>query len=92
MQALEQVASMHFELGELPDAVRFGQLALNSDPCCEPIHRMLMRCYASQHRQQLVSRQYRVCVTALQDELGVPPGEETVQLFRKLTSAPHGRF
>jgi DNA-binding SARP family transcriptional activator len=92
MQALEHIASIHFELGELPDAVHFGLLALGSDPCCEPIHRMLMRCYASQHQQHLVSRQYRVCVTALRDELGVPPGEETVRLFHRLTSAPQGPF
>lgn len=85
LQALEDVAQTHFELGELPEAVRYGQLAISNDPCCEPIHRMLMRCYASQHQQQLVSRQYRVCVTALRDELGVSPGEETVQLFRQLT-------
>jgi SARP family transcriptional regulator, regulator of embCAB operon len=83
--ALEHLAEIHFELGELSEAVRFGQLAVSSDPCCEPMHRMLMRCYASQHQQQLVSRQYRVCVTALNNELGVHPDEETVQLFRKLT-------
>ena len=85
VQALGHVAEIYFELGELPEAVRFGQLAISNDPCCEPIHRMLMRCYASQHQQQLVSRQYRVCVTALRAELGVSPGEETVQLFRQLT-------
>jgi len=84
--ALEQVAEIHFALGELSEAVRFGRLALSTDPCCEPMHRMLMRYYASEHRQQLVSRQYRVCATALNDELGVHPDEETVQLFRKLTA------
>jgi DNA-binding SARP family transcriptional activator len=87
VQALGHVAEIHLQLGELPDAVRFGQLAVSNDPCCEPTHRMLMRYYASQHQQQLVSRQYHVCVTALHDELGVPPSEETIQLFRKLTSA-----
>ena len=85
--ALEQVAEIHFDLGELPEAVRFGQLAVSSDPCCEPMHRILMRCYASQHQQQLVTRQYRVCVAALNDELGVHPDEETIQLFRTLTAA-----
>jgi DNA-binding SARP family transcriptional activator len=85
LQALEHVAEIHFELGELPEAVRFGQLAISNDPCCEPIHRMLMRCYASQHQQQLVSRQYRICVAVLHDELGIPPSEETVQLYRQLT-------
>ncbi len=83
-QALEEIAKIHFELGELSDAVEFGQLAISNDPCSEAIHRLLMRCYASQHQQQLVSRQYRVCVTALRDELGVPPSDETTQLFRQL--------
>jgi DNA-binding SARP family transcriptional activator len=86
LQALEQLAEIYFELGDLPDAVRLAQLAVSSDPCCEPVHRMLMRCYASQNQQQLVSRQYRFCVSALKDELDVSPTEETVQLFHKLTS------
>ncbi len=84
-QALEHVAEIHLERGEIPDAIQFGQLAVSNDPCCEPIHRMLMRCYASQHQQQLVSRQYRICVAALRDELGVSPSAETVQLFRELS-------
>jgi DNA-binding SARP family transcriptional activator len=87
LQALEHVADAYRDLGELTAAVRFGQLAISTDPCCEPAHRLLMRCFASQHQQQLVCRQYRFCVTALQDELGVRPGEETVQLFRSLTTA-----
>ena len=44
-----------------------------------------MRCYASQHQQQLVGRQFRLCVAALRDELGVAPSGETIQLFRALT-------
>lgn len=84
-QALEDIAKIHFELGELSEAVAFGQLAITNDPCSEAIHRLLMRCYASQHQQQLVNRQYRVCVAALRDELGVPPSVETTRLFRELT-------
>jgi len=83
-QALEGIAEIHFRLGELADAQRFGQLALGHDPCSESSHRLLMRCYASQHQQQLVGRQYRVCVAALRDELGVTPSDETVKLFRAL--------
>jgi DNA-binding SARP family transcriptional activator len=86
LQALAQLAEIHFELGKLPDAMRFAQIAANNDPCCEPIHRLLMRCYATQNQQQLVSRQFHTCVSALRDELAVPPAEETVQLFRRLTS------
>jgi DNA-binding SARP family transcriptional activator len=83
-QALEGIAEIHFRLGERADAQRFGQLALGHDPCSESSHRLLMRCYASQHQQQLVGRQYRVCVDALRDELGVTPSDETVKLFREL--------
>jgi DNA-binding SARP family transcriptional activator len=84
-QALEGIAEIHFRLGQLADAQEAGQLALGHDPCSESVHRLLMRCYASQHQQQLVGRQYRVCVDALRDELGVPPSDETTKLFRELT-------
>jgi DNA-binding SARP family transcriptional activator len=83
-QALEDVAETHFELGQLPEALQFGQLAVGNDPCSEAMHRLLMRCYASKNQQQLVNRQYRVCVAALRAELGVAPSDETTQLLREL--------
>jgi DNA-binding SARP family transcriptional activator len=83
-QALERVAEIHFRLGELPEALRFGQLAVGHDPCSEAIHRLLMRCYAARRQQQLVSRQYQVCAAALRAELGVSPSDETTRLFREL--------
>jgi DNA-binding SARP family transcriptional activator len=86
LQAIECLAEIHLEQRDLTAAVRFGQLALVADQCCEPAHRLLMRCYALQNQQQLVSRQYLLCSDALQDELGVSPGADTVQLFRSLTS------
>jgi DNA-binding SARP family transcriptional activator len=87
LQALECLTEMHIDLNDLAAAVQFGQLALSADQCCEVVHRLLMRCYALQHQQQLVSRQYQLCCTALRDELGVSPGADTVQLFRGLTAA-----
>ena len=87
LQALEGLTEMHIDLGDLATAVQFGQLALSADQCCEAVHRLLMRCYALQHQQQRVSRQYQLCCAALRDELGVSPGADTVQLFRSLTAA-----
>jgi DNA-binding SARP family transcriptional activator len=83
-QALEDLAETHLELGQLPEALQFGQLAIGNDPCSEAMHRLLMRCYASKNQQQLVNRQYSVCIAALRAELGVTPSEETTQLFREL--------
>jgi len=86
LRAVEDLAEIHLERRDLAAAVQFGQLALTADQCCEPAHRLLMRCYALQHQQQLVSRQYRLCSDALRDELGVAPGADTAELFRSLTS------
>ena len=87
LQALEYLAEIYCDSGQLVLAVEFGQQAISVDPCYEAAHRLLMRCFAQQHQQQLVSRQYRLCAAALQDELDVSPTMETVQLFRTLTSA-----
>lgn len=87
LQALERLAEIYCDAGELSSAVRFGQLATAVDRCRESAHRTLMRCFAEQHQQQLVCRQYLSCVTALRDDLDVLPGHETVQLFHQLTSS-----
>jgi DNA-binding SARP family transcriptional activator len=88
LETLESLGKIYLDLGELDSAAKLGLLALANDPCCEPIHRLLMRCYALEHKQQLVSRQYRICAEALRDELDVSPGSETIRLFRDLTSTP----
>jgi len=87
LQALERLTEMHIDLNDLAAAVQFGQLALGADQCYEAVHRLLMRCYALQHQQQLVSRQFQLCCAALDDELGVSPGSDTVQLFHSLTAS-----
>ena len=87
LQALEYLAEIYYESGQLLAAIEFGQQAISADACHEAAHRLLMRCYARQHQQQMVGRQYRLCAAALQDELDVAPTKETVQLFRTLTSA-----
>jgi DNA-binding SARP family transcriptional activator len=87
LQALESLGEIYLDLGDLASAECSAKLALFRDPCCEPVHRVLMRCYAAQNKQQLVTRQYRLCVSALRDELGVSPGTETLRLFLDLTSA-----
>jgi DNA-binding SARP family transcriptional activator len=86
LQALENLGEIYLDLGQPVAAQKFAQLALARDPCCESVHRLLMRCYAAEHKQQLVSRQYSICVKALRDELGVSPGAETLRLFHDLTS------
>jgi DNA-binding SARP family transcriptional activator len=87
LQALEYLGEAHYDRGQFVEAIEFGQLTISADPCCEPGHRLLMRCYARQNQQQLVSRQYRLCAGALHDELDVSPAAETTALFRVLTAS-----
>jgi DNA-binding SARP family transcriptional activator len=87
LQALESLGETYLNLGDPASARKSAQLALARDPCCESVHRLLMRCYAVENKQELVSRQYGICVKALRNELGVSPGVETIRLFHDLTSA-----
>jgi DNA-binding SARP family transcriptional activator len=86
LQTLEYLAEAYCESGQLRMAVEFGQQAISADPCYEAAHRLLMRCYARQQQQQLVSRQYQLCTAALRNEFAVSPAAETIQLFHALTS------
>ena len=73
LETLEYLAETYFDCGQLPAAVAYAQQAISADSCYEAAHRLLMRCYARRHQQQLVSRQYRLCAAALHDELDVCP-------------------
>lgn len=61
----------------------------------EPAHRSLMRLYAWSGRRAAALRQYRECVQALDQELGVAPLDATVRLYEAIkdnrTPAPPAR-
>jgi DNA-binding SARP family transcriptional activator len=85
-RALEELGELHLELEDPTVAVEAGQRVLAGDPCRESAHRLLMRCYAAQYQQHLVSRQLQMCVTALRRRFGVSPTAETFRLYRELTT------
>ncbi|MGE5287361.1 MAG: AfsR/SARP family transcriptional regulator [Micromonosporaceae bacterium] len=57
---------------------------IESDPCREDAHRLLMRCYSRQGQAHLALLQYRACVHALADELGVEPEPTTAELHERI--------
>ena len=85
VRSLEQLALLHLGLGAVAEGIENAQQALAVDPCRESAHRLLMRCFAEQHQQQLICRQFQLCKTQLHDELGVMPDAETNRLFDELT-------
>lgn len=85
-QVLQQLSALHESLGEHHACIQATLRLLQLDACNEGAHQMLMRCYARLDQPQLAERQYRHCVQTLRDTLGVPPLEETRQLYRRIAA------
>src|SRR6185503_7667804 len=70
--------------GELETAIVYARRWLALDPLHEPAHRYLMLLYAWSGQWSAAFRQYRECARLLERELGVPPHEETIQLYEHI--------
>jgi DNA-binding SARP family transcriptional activator len=82
--ALERLAHGHSDLGQFEPAIAHTRRWLALDPLHEPAHRQLMQLYAWAGQHAAALRQYRECVRILEQELGVPPLEETTHLYRAI--------
>jgi len=79
------------QLGSAPagPAIRTALRLLALDPAQEAVHRDLMRLFERQGRRGDALRQYRLCVDALQRELGVEPQPETRRLYQEIVRSGH---
>jgi predicted ATPase/DNA-binding SARP family transcriptional activator len=79
--ALQDLLEGYSQSGDYEKATAYGRQWLAIDPLREEAHRALMKNYewAGQHTAAL--RQYRECVRILEQELGVPPLEETTRVY-----------
>jgi DNA-binding SARP family transcriptional activator/lipoprotein NlpI len=81
-QALEKLVRLHIDLERYEVALEYAQRWLSQDSLHEPAHRQLIQLYARSGQRSLALRQYRECVRILDQELGVPPLEETTRLYQ----------
>ncbi len=72
--------------GELNLAIDFARRWLVLDPINEAAHRFLMQLYAWSGQRSEALRQYQDCVRILEQELGVPPLDETAALYEHIRS------
>jgi DNA-binding SARP family transcriptional activator len=79
--ALESLVRCHTLRHEFEPAIAFARRWLALDSLHEQAHRELMRLYAWAGQRGAALRQYRECVRILDQELGVPPLDETTQLY-----------
>jgi predicted ATPase/DNA-binding SARP family transcriptional activator len=82
--ALERLVECHTLLGAFAPAIGYARRWLTLDPLHEPAHRELMRLLVWSGQRSAAIHQYRECVRVLDQELGVPPLEETTQLYQAI--------
>ena len=78
--ALGRLVACHIDVGDLDAAIGHARRWLSLDDLHEPAHQALIRLYAWSGQRSAALQQYRACVRILDDELGVAPLPETVQL------------
>jgi DNA-binding SARP family transcriptional activator len=66
------------------EAIAYGKDILANDPLREDVHRHLVRLYMKNGQRCLAVQQYRTCQQVLSKELGIPPMEETQDLYRRI--------
>ncbi len=86
LRTAERVAASLLAQGKADEALQMAQAILNQDPCWENTYRILMQAHVQMGNRAQAMRTYQRCVETLQNELGVPPTEKTVQLWREISS------
>jgi TolB-like protein len=66
------------------EAIETLDQRLQMDPACEPAHAQLMKLFVRCGRRSDAMRQYKVCVDAMQRELGARPGPELSALLKDI--------
>jgi DNA-binding SARP family transcriptional activator len=84
LTVLELLMQWHREQGQLGRSLSYALRILQVDPLRESIHREVMRLYVRQGQRALAVRHYERCRELLQAELGIPPMDETMQLFAEI--------
>ncbi len=81
---LEKLVHLYSISHDYLQAIELAQMWLALDPLHEAAHRQLMQLYAWADQRAMALRQYRECVRVLQQELGVPPLDETSSLYQQV--------
>ena len=80
-EAVAQLVERHLAEGDYEAALRFAWRQVELDPWREAAQRQLVRSLALTGQRGAALRQYEICCTILEDELGVKPDEQTRSLI-----------
>ncbi len=85
-QALQRLSTWHAGQGSYPPAIVYARRWLALDNLHEPAHRALMQLYYASGQQAPALRQYKECRRLLEEQLGVEPEIETIELYQAIQS------
>ena len=92
LDALQRLARLAWDAGDLSRAANTYRRALQVDPVREEIQRRLIECLWQLGRRDEALRQYEFLRAVLRRELDITPLPETEELVRRiLGAAPHAR-
>jgi predicted ATPase/DNA-binding SARP family transcriptional activator/tRNA A-37 threonylcarbamoyl transferase component Bud32 len=83
-QVLERLVYGYYSRGEYEQAIPFARRWLALDPLHGPAQRQLMQLYDQADQPTAALRQYEEYVALLEEELGIPPEEETTTLYEAI--------
>jgi len=85
-QALQRLSTWQAGQGNYPPAIEHARRWLALDNLHELAHRALMRLYYASGQRAAALRQYQECQRLLEEELGVDPETETIELYQAIQS------
>jgi DNA-binding SARP family transcriptional activator len=80
------LASLYLQAGQLEQALHACQRVLERDATSEAAYRLKMQVHRRTGDKASLIRTYRDCEENLQEVFGLPPSEETRDLFRDLVN------
>ena len=83
----DRLSGYYLQQGQHTATMALCQKILAQDNCYEDAHCRLMQCYLAQGQRYLAIRQYQTCAEALEEEFNLPPSEEIVALYQRITTA-----
>jgi SARP family transcriptional regulator, regulator of embCAB operon len=87
IEALARLMEFYMLQRQYGPATVLGRRILSMDPCNEPVHQYLMRCYAESGQRHLALAQYQRLTTVLWDTFRIRPSHESTELYQQLSQS-----
>ena len=86
LSSATRLARLLFQENETVEAVVWCQRVLEMDSCSEAAYRLLMQAHMVNGDRPLAIKTYQKCRSVLEEELGIEPMPETVDVYKKIVN------